>query len=126
MSNPASNMNGKLVAAGDQVTIHGSCTSITGTAPSVTETVTFTSLLGDLVTVQAGDLKAPDGPVVSPYYGRSTTQGFAYQATDPAQINGQVLSVTDGPWGFTGVLSVKTFFSGTTISVFSGSVDSHG
>jgi hypothetical protein len=88
--------------------------------------VTFTSILGDVVTVQGGDLSTPDGPYIAPYYGRGTASGNAYQATDQATINGVVLSITNGPMGYNGTITVKTDFSGTVITVLSGSVDSRG
>jgi|ERR1039458_2111232 hypothetical protein len=126
MSQSATNMNGRMIIPGDQCTIHGACTSITGTSPSVKEAVTFTSLFGDLVTVQAGDLQTAEHQPIAPYYGRTTTHGDPFKAADEATINGVVQSVTNGPWGFTGVLTVLTDFSGTLITVCSGSVDSHG
>ena len=125
MSNPATNMNGRLVSVGDQVTIHGNCNSITGTAPSVNETVTFNTPY-ETVTVKSGDLNTRDHQPIAPYYGRTPVAGKAYQATDEATINGVVTAVTNGPWGFTGQLTVKTDFSGTSITVSSGAVDSHG
>jgi hypothetical protein len=126
MSNPATNMNGGLVKVGDQVTIHGACTTITETTPNVNDHVTFTTTLGDVVSVLAGGLRASDQQPIVPYYGRTTDAGKAFQASDAAVIDGVVQSVTPGPWGFTGVLTVKTDFSGALITVSSGSVDSHG
>lgn len=126
MSNPATNMNGKAVTVGDQVTIHGACATITGTAPSVLDTITYNTILGDTFTCEAGDLSASDHPPIAPYYGRTTVQGKAYQASNHATASGIVQTVTPGPWGFTGVLTVKLDFSGTIVTVSSGSVDSHG
>ena len=126
MSNPATNCNGKLVNVADQVTIHGACTGITGTSPSVNEAVQFTTILNDIVNVQSGDLRTRDHQPIAPNYGRTTDAGKAYGAADVAQIDGVIQSVTAGPWGFTGVLVVKTDFSGTLITVASGSVASHG
>jgi hypothetical protein len=126
MSNAAVNMNGGLVQLYDQVTVHGSCTSISGTSPSVKETVTFTTPLGDVVTVQSGDLRTRDHQPIPPYYGRTTDAGKAYQAVDEAVIDGVVTGIVNGPWGITGQLTVLTDFSGTSIVVSSGSVDSHG
>jgi hypothetical protein len=126
MANVPTNMNGKVVNIGDQVTIHGACATIPETTPSVNDSITFNTILGDTFTCLAGDLSASDHPPIAPYYGRTTVQGKAFQASDHATASGVVQTVTPGPWGFTGVLTVKLDFSGDVVTVSSGSVDSHG
>lgn len=123
MSNPATNMNGLPVVVSTRVTIHGACTAITGTSPSVNETVTFTTTLGDVLTVKAGDLSTVDEQPIAPNYGVGTVQGNDYKASDQATINGLVTTKTDGPWGITGQLTVLTDFSGSSVVVSSGCVD---
>ncbi len=126
MSNPATNYQGGTLHVADQVTIHGLCSAIASTNPSVNDSVTFTSILGDVVTTIAGDLSTPDGPYIAPYYGRGTASGNAFQATDQATINGVVQTITNGPMGYNGTITVKADFSGNIITVLSGSVDSRG
>jgi hypothetical protein len=128
MSNPAVNMNGTLVVVGTYVTIHGAVEVVAGSGvgkPALTsmatDTVTVTTTLGDSVSVQAGDCHA----VVEPRTGNNarSTDGFAFAVYDQVVINGLVTTKTDGPWGITGQLTVHTDFSGTDITVSSGSVD---
>ena len=128
MSNPAVNMNGTPVVVGTRVTIHGALSSVAGSGvgrPSGTTNATdavvvFTSL-GDEMDIQAGDCHA----VVEPRTGNNarSTDGFAYALYDQVIVNGLVTAKTDGPWGINGQLTVLTDFSGTSVTVSSGSVD---
>jgi hypothetical protein len=128
MSNPAVNVNGLPVVAGTRVTIRGAVTVIAGSGvgrPSgttnTTDAVTVVTPLGDSISVQAGDCHA----VVEPLTGNNarSTDGFAFALHDQVVINGLVTAKTDGPWGITGQLTVLTDFSGSSVTVSSGTVD---
>lgn len=127
---PATNTNGQTVHAFDQVTIQGLCTGVTGTNKGVGITVQVTTIMGDTVSVQAGDCKCVDNGANTSRLGRTTDTGNFFGSIDAyddvVTINGVVQSITNGPWGSTGQLVVKTDFSGTVITVSSGSVVSHG
>jgi hypothetical protein len=58
MSNPACDINADLVKVGQQGTVHGAVTAITGSG--VNASVTVTTILGDTITCLAGDLHTPD------------------------------------------------------------------
>jgi len=128
MSNPAVNRNGLIVAVGEQVTVLGAVTVITGSGvgrPSgtsnATDTVTVVTPLGDSISVQAGDCVVIERPPVN--NNARSTYGNAIALFDPVTVNGVVQSVANGPWGFMGILTVLTDFSGTLVTVSSGVVD---
>jgi len=128
MSNPATNRNGLAVLVGDQVTILGAVTVIAGSGvgrPSgttnATDTATVMTILGDTLSVQAGDCKAVDDQPVN--NNARSTNGFPFAVNDQVTVNGVMQSVTAGPMGFSGTLTVTTDFSGTLITVLSGTVD---
>jgi|SRR5271170_1150656 len=129
MSNAATNVNGGALHVGDQVTIQGLCTSVTGTTNGVGITVGVTTVLGKVISCQAGDCQSKEEQPIAPYYGR-TTDGTAFGAPNAygnhVNINGVVVSILNGPWGQNGTLIVKTDFSGTLVTVYSGDVVSHG
>jgi hypothetical protein len=91
----------------------------------VKDAVVFTTPLGDVINVLAGDLSTSDHPYAAPYYGRTTFSGKAFQAGNHGTIGGVIQSVTAGPWGATGVLTVLTDFSKTLVTVSSGAVDTN-
>ena len=128
MSQTAVNINGLIVGVGARVTIHGAVQTIPGSGvgkPSgtanATDTVTVNTILGDAISVQAGDCHA----VVEKRTGNDarSTDGFAYALYDQVIINGLVTAKTDSPWGITGQLTVLTDFSGSSVVVSSGTVD---
>jgi hypothetical protein len=128
MSNPATNMHGTPVVVGTKVTIQGAVTVIPGSGvgrPSgtsnATDTVTVVTPLGDSISVQAGDCYAVDERPTS--NNARSTYGFPFALYDQVVINGLVTAKTDGPWGFTGQLTITTDFSGSSVTVSSGTVD---
>lgn len=124
MSNPATNLWGHLVSVGLQATILGAVTSVSGN-PGVNETVVFTTGLGDVITVKAGDLSTSDHPYNANNQGRTTFSGKSFSAVDRATVLGRITSVTPGPWGATGQVAILTDFSGTSVTVSSGSIDTN-
>ncbi len=121
--NAAVDTNGDLVLVGQQGTIHGAVTAVSGSG--VNATVTVLTILGDTVTCRAGDIDTPDDQQTAANPGR-TNDGNAFATFDPVTINGMVMSVTPGPWGITGTAVVKTDFSGLSVTVFSGTLEVNG
>src|SRR5258706_15435628 len=105
MANPASDIDGDLVLVGQQATIHGAVTVVTGSG--INAAVTVVTTLGDTIQCKAGDLDTPDAPQTVANPGR-TTDGNAFATFDPVVVNGIVTAVTNGPWGITGQVTVKT------------------
>jgi hypothetical protein len=131
MSNPATNVQGQALHVGDQVTILGLCTSVTGVSNGPGITVQVTTPLGKVISLQAGDCNAQKQPYTAPYYGRTTNSAAAaFGAPDAydntVSINGVVVSILNGPWGQNGTVIVKTDYSGTLVTVYSGDIVSHG
>jgi hypothetical protein len=123
MSNPAVDLDGDLITVGLQATIHGAVTVVTGSG--VLAAVTVVTTLGDTITCQAGDLSSPDDQQISANPGR-TSGGNAFALFDPVTVNGVVTAVTNGPWGTTGQVTIKTDFSGTSVTVASGTLNTNG
>lgn len=122
MSNHATDYSGNSqVFVGDTATILGAVTSISGTAVSVNDSVTCTTLLGDVFTCLAGDLSTAGQPAVAPPYYGVTTFNDRFQAGDRMVALGVITSVLAGPWSMTGTVTVKLNFSGTVVTVSSGS-----
>ena len=130
MSNPATNANGGAIHLYDQVTIRGLCTGVTGTAPGSTNPVQVTTNLGQVFTAEAGDCTAPQRTPDVNHLGCTTDAGKAFGDpdvyNDQVSLTGVVESIVNGPWGQTGVLTVKLDFSGLVVTVYSGDVVSHG
>jgi hypothetical protein len=124
MSNPATNVWGHLVQVGLQATILGAITSVTGNT-GVQDTVVFTTELGDVISILGGDLSVSDRPYDSGHPGRTTFAGKAFKSGENATVSGVIESVTPGPWGATGQVTILTDFSGTLVTVSSGSIDTN-
>jgi hypothetical protein len=123
MSNPAVDIDGDLVFVGQQATIHGAVTVVTGSG--VSAAVTVVTILGDTFTCLAGDIDTPDDQQTPANPGR-TNDGNAFATFDQVTVNGVITSVTNGPWGITGQVTIKTDFSGTSVTVSSGTVQANG
>src|SRR5271154_6548943 len=112
MSTQATNLFGKAVNVGDQCTIQGLCTSVTGTTAGNTITVGVTTILGKTISIEAGDCHSRQQAQDSNHYARTTDAGHAFGAPssyeDYVSINGVVQSVSNGPIGQNGTVIVKT------------------
>src|ERR1700693_2127467 len=118
--NAATDIDGDLVLVGQQATIHGAVTADSASPGfGVNSSVTVVTILGDTFTCKAGDLDTPDDPQIPANPGR-TADGNAFALFDQVTVEGQVTAVTNGPWGITGQVTVKTDFSGTSVTVASG------
>ncbi len=123
MSNPAVDLDNDLILVGQQATIHGAVTAVSGSGVNATCTVVTT--LGDTITCRGGDLDSPDDQQIAANPGR-TADGNAFATFDPVVVNGIVTAVTAGPWGITGQVTVKCDFSGLSVTVSSGTVQVNG
>ena len=121
--NAATDLDGDLIIVGQQATIHGAVTVVTGSG--VNAVVTVVTSLGDTVQCKAGDIDTPEDPQTASNPGR-TADGNAFILFDQVTIEGMVTAVTAGPWGFTGQVTVKADFSGLLVTVSSGSVQVNG
>ncbi len=123
MSNPATDLDGDLVVAGQQATIHGAVTAVSGSG--VNAAVTVVTILGDTFTCLAADLDTPDDPQVAANPGR-TADGNAFITGDQVVVNGKVLIVTNGPWPMNGIVGIRTDNSLSQVIVSSGSLQVNG
>ena len=106
--------SGKSVGAGDQITILGTVTAISGTGPTATVTVQPVSG-GSTISVKASDCYAPQatGPATS-------INGKSFDVGSQVSIPAEVTSV--GGSGNTATLTSK-LYSGTSVAPPSKSVN---
>ena len=102
-----SGVAGNSVSVGDQITILGEVTAISGTGPNAT--VTVRTLVGDTITVKAKDCYAPqtDGPAIS-----KSGKGFSVGAQ--VSIAADVTAVTGT--GKSAVVTSTAHASSTSVS----------
>jgi hypothetical protein len=130
MSNPATGAQGQALHLYDQVTIRGLCTGVTGSAPNSTNPVQVTTNLGAVFSALAGDCTAAERAPDATHLGRTTDGGTAFgdpdAYTDQVSLTGVIQTITNGPWGQNGTVTVKLDSSGLTVTVYSGDLVSHG
>jgi hypothetical protein len=123
MSNPATDIDGDLIVKGQQASIHGAVTAVSGSG--VNASVTVVTILGDTFTCLAGDLSTPDDPQIAANPGR-TNGGNAFATNDQVVVNGQIIAIANGPLGINGTATIVTDNSRTTVVVSTGSLQVNG
>jgi len=116
----AFNSDGKVVAVGDQVTILGGASVVTGTGPLATVTV-LPLLSTSTISVVANDCGSVDNPSDATHPAQNRNGGF-FGAGDRVSVPGTVTAVSGS--GNTATLTVTLGTSGGSVTVPAGSVKS--
>jgi len=104
-------LTGNSVNAGDQITILGNVTAVSGTGPNAS--VTVQTLTGETITVKAKDCYAPqtDGPAIS-------KAGKGFGVGSQVSISADVVSVSGT--GKSAVVTATTHASSTPVAPSAG------
>lgn len=114
------NYDGKVVQVNDSVTIMGSVTALSGTAPEF-ESITVQTIFGDNIVCQPGDLYVPES---AGSVGGVVTYGNFVVINTTATVFGVVTSITGT--GQNAQLTVTLAASSLSVVVTAGSVRSTG
>lgn len=99
--------NNVVIKIGDDITVLGTCTAISGKGPSAT--VTFTTQSGDVISLPAVNFEGPQsgGPAQS-------RSGKGFSVGDRIILNGSVTSLSGT--GTTAVVSTKATVTPTVVT----------